>query len=307
MCNASTHYPTIFALLALLISTSTVNAEEAAVDTKSSITSDVPERSKAQFSGGPGYAVFPTPHLQSGIGKGVGLIGSTINIEGTTTDAYAILFGGQVNGLTIGIADLHLIPKTPFSNSSDTLYGSVGWHGERGTGYQAIISYRGVGSEENPFLTTKTYTLGIAANEIEEGGGEISYGYTLTVHQNTMRQGNDYAYVGHGVNAMVDKSLGARWSGYLSGNVNLFRYSNPDSYSRFQEKRVNLSLGLGGGVSYHYNAGLSLFAGCDFYNQHSSLPLGYIYNQHQIIEGVQGTSLGSYASSSINFGVRYNF
>lgn len=307
MLNTSTHYPTIFALLTLLISTSTVKAEEAAVDTEGTVTGHIPERSKAQFSSSPGYTIFPTPHIQPGIGEGVGLIGSTMNIKGTTTNAYAILFRGQVKDLTIGIADLHLIPKTPNANASDTLYGNVGWYGERGMGYQALISYRGVGSEENPFLAAKTYTLGIAANEVKEEGGDLSYGYTLTVHQNTERQGNDYAYVGHAVNSMVDKTLGERWSGYLSGSVNLFLYSNPDSFSQFQKRRVNLSLGLGGGVSYHYSAGLSLFAGCDFYIQRSNLPRGFIYNQLQIIEGIQGTSLGSYTSSSINVGVRYNF
>ena len=307
MRNTPTDYPIIFALLSLLISTSTAKAEETAVDTESTVTRYFPERSKAPFSSGPGYAVFPDPHIQPGIGEGVGLIGSTMNIEGTATNAYAILFGREVNGLTIGIADLHLIPKTPDANTTDTLYGSVGWHGERGTGYQSIISYRGVGSEENPFLAAKTYTLGIAANEVTEGGREISYGYTLTIRQNTQRQGNDYAYVGHRLNGMVDKSLGERWSGYLSGNVNLFLYSNPDSFSQFQKRRVNMSLALGGGASYHYSAGLSLFAGCDFYTQHSNLPIGFIYNQLQVIEGIQGASLGSYTSSSINFGVRYNF
>lgn len=307
MPNTPDHSPIIFALFALLISTPTVKAEEATVDTESTATGYSPELNKAQFSSGPGYAIFPYPHIQPGIGEGVGLIASTMNIEGTTTDAYAIQFGGEINNLTIGIAGLHLISRTPSSKITDTLYGSIGWFGDGGVGYQTLISYRGVGSEDNPFHTFKTYTLGVTANEAKENGSDISYGYTLTSHRNTERQGNDYAYIGHRLNGMIDKSLGGKWSGYMNGNIDLYLYSNPDSYPQFQKKRVNSSLSLGAGVSYHYSAGLSLFAGCDFYTQHSNLPRGLAYNQLQIIEGVQSASLGSYTSRSINLGVRYNF
>jgi hypothetical protein len=59
-----------------------------------------------------GYAVFPYPYSLPGIGQGLGLVGGAMNIDGTYTDAYGILFGGDVKGIAAGVADLHLIPRT---------------------------------------------------------------------------------------------------------------------------------------------------------------------------------------------------
>lgn len=192
------------------------------------------------------------------------------------------------------------------TTTTDTLFGSVGWQGD-GTSYQTNFSYRGFGSQQNPFFDSNTYTLGISANTMGERGLPLSYGYTLAINQNLKRQGNDYAYVSHAVNGRMDKLLADKWSGFLSGNMNLYLYTNPDSYTNFQKKRVNLSLGVATGVSYRYSNELAFSGSYDYTIQRSSLPLGFVYNQLQIIEGIQSSSLGSYARSSINFSVRYNF
>lgn len=193
------------------------------------------------------------------------------------------------------------------STTSDTIFGSVGWQGADHAGYQANFSYRGFGSQQNQFFDANTYTFGVSASTVGEGGLPLSYGYSLTINQNTHYKGNDYAYVSHGINGRVDKSLGDDWSGYLSGNMNLYLYSNPDSYTGFRSKRTNLSLGAGIGANYRYSNSLSFYASYDYTMQHSNLPLGYVYNQLQIIEGVQSSSLGSYTRNSMNLGVRYNF
>lgn len=71
----------------------------------------IPERRKPQFSTEFGYAVFPYPYSLPGIGSGVGLVGGASNIKGSFTDAYGILFGGEITGLAVGLADVHIIPK----------------------------------------------------------------------------------------------------------------------------------------------------------------------------------------------------
>lgn len=190
--------------------------------------------------------------------------------------------------------------------TTDTLFGSVGWQGT-GTNYQSNFSYRGFGSQQNPFFDASTYTVGISANIMGEHGMPLSYGYTLSINQNLKRQGNDYAYVNHAVNGRVDKLLADNWSGYLNGNMALYLYSNPDSYTNFQKKRVNVSLGLGAGVNYRYSPTLSFSGSYDYTIQRSNLPLGFIYNQLQVIEGIQSSSLGSYVRSGVNFSVRYSF
>jgi hypothetical protein len=72
----------------------------------------ISERRKPQFSTEFGYAVFPYPYSLPGIGSGVGLVGGASNIAGSHTDAYGILFGGGITGLALGLADVHIIPKT---------------------------------------------------------------------------------------------------------------------------------------------------------------------------------------------------
>ncbi|MBI1823178.1 MAG: hypothetical protein HYR80_03565 [Nitrospirae bacterium] len=71
----------------------------------------IPERRKSQFSTEFGYAVFPYPYSLPGIGSGVGLVGGASNVAGTHTDAYGILFGGQIIGLAVGLADVQILPK----------------------------------------------------------------------------------------------------------------------------------------------------------------------------------------------------
>lgn len=295
------------ALVLLSISAATLKAEERVVDAGNITSSGAAGLGKTHFSSNPGYTVFPEPHIQPGIGEGFGMIGGIMNVDDKNAAAYSILYSGRVKGMAIGIADLHITSNSAGEESSDTFYGSVGWHQERATSYQAIVSYRGAGSQENPFLTAKTYSAGITASETGAHERELSYGYTVTRRDNTERQGNDYAYVSHRLNAMINGALNGKWSYYLRTNANLFLYSNPDSYAQYEKKRVNYSISLGGGVTYHYNKELSLFAGYDFYTQHSNLTRGFAYNQLHIIEGIQSASLGSYNSNSANIGIRYNF
>ncbi len=71
-----------------------------------------PDRRKDQFATDFGYALFPYPYSLPGIGTGLGLVGGASNIAGTHADAYGMAFGGDITGLALGVADLHVIPKT---------------------------------------------------------------------------------------------------------------------------------------------------------------------------------------------------
>jgi len=70
-----------------------------------------PDRRKDQFATDYGYALFPYPYSLPGIGTGLGLVGGASNIGGTHTDAYGMAFGGDITGLALGVADVHIIPK----------------------------------------------------------------------------------------------------------------------------------------------------------------------------------------------------
>ncbi|MDA8421793.1 MAG: BamA/TamA family outer membrane protein [Nitrospiraceae bacterium] len=70
-----------------------------------------PDRRKPQFTKNFGYALFPYPYSLPGIGSGIGLVGGAMNIADTYTDAYGIVFTGDVRGEAVGVADIHLIPR----------------------------------------------------------------------------------------------------------------------------------------------------------------------------------------------------
>ena len=72
----------------------------------------VPDRRKPQWTTDFGYALFPYPYSLPGLGSGISLVGGAMNIADTYTDAYGIVFTGQVRGAAAGIADIHLIPRT---------------------------------------------------------------------------------------------------------------------------------------------------------------------------------------------------
>jgi hypothetical protein len=72
----------------------------------------VPERRRDQFPKDYSYAAFPYPYRLPGIGSGLSLAAGATNIADTYTDAYGILFMGDVKGGAIGVGDIHLIPRT---------------------------------------------------------------------------------------------------------------------------------------------------------------------------------------------------
>jgi hypothetical protein len=81
-----------------------------------------PDRRKNQFATDFGYALFPYPYSLPGIGTGLGIVGGASNIAGTHTDAYGMAFGGDIVGVALGVADVHVIPKNLILDSG---FGSV--------------------------------------------------------------------------------------------------------------------------------------------------------------------------------------
>lgn len=193
------------------------------------------------------------------------------------------------------------------STITETFRLGADWAGRDRVGYRAFMTYRGFGSTLNPFLDADTVNLGINRNHSGPEQTFLSYGYTLTVNENNNILGNDYAYVGNGVNGRIDKRFDNKLTGNINGRVGLNIYTNPDSSTNFMRYRRTFSFGVGAGVDYRYASWVSFVARYNFFTQYSNLPVGFIFNELQAIEGQQSTSLGSYVSNSISVGVRMNF
>src|SRR5512139_1237825 len=63
----------------------------------------VPERRRDQFPKDYSYAAFPYPYRLPGIGSGLSLAAGATNVADTYTDAYGVLFMGDVKGGAIGV------------------------------------------------------------------------------------------------------------------------------------------------------------------------------------------------------------
>lgn len=121
-------------LLALLMGSWAVPSHADDSASQSSSSNLAPDRRKGQFQKSFGYALFPYPYSLPGIGSGLGLVGGALNIADTYTDAYGIIFTGQVRGAAAGVADLHLIPKTLILDTgySSISKASIRSYGQRG-------------------------------------------------------------------------------------------------------------------------------------------------------------------------------
>jgi hypothetical protein len=105
----------VLALLAALASGAVLAQSEAAAAATAGDAAGppafAPERRKTQFPEGFGYALFPYPYSLPGIGSCLSLVGGVMNVADTYTDAYGIVFGGDVKGAAVGVADVHLLPR----------------------------------------------------------------------------------------------------------------------------------------------------------------------------------------------------
>ena len=103
----------LFIALCLVISlVPAVKAEDKSPDSAGAGYSFPIDRRKEQFETSFAYAVFPMPYSLPGIGKGISLVGGAMNIANTYTDAYGIVYTGDVEGAAVGVADIHIIPRT---------------------------------------------------------------------------------------------------------------------------------------------------------------------------------------------------
>jgi len=93
-----------------------------------------PERRREQFPRDYGYAAFPFPYRLPGVGSGLSLVAGALNIADGYTDAYGIVFGGEVKGGAVGVGDIHLVPRTlildlGYSNVSKAAFQSYAQRG----------------------------------------------------------------------------------------------------------------------------------------------------------------------------------
>jgi len=147
-----------FALCFLILFIPAAAVADGSTVSASADSSVFADRRKEQFESSFAYAIFPLPYVLPGIGRGLALGGGAMNISNTYTDAYGVVYGGDVEGAAVGLSDIHLIPRT--------LILDVGVGAVSKASIQNYIE-RGMNSDKNNYLL-------IEVNNSEYFGGRLT-------------------------------------------------------------------------------------------------------------------------------------
>lgn len=174
------------------------------------------------------------------------------------------------------------------------------------SGLSFNLSYSDFDSSSSPFFSSYTTAGGVSISQPATSTDTLRMGYTYVINDNKELVGSDYAYTSHALSAGLEHFM--PW-----GSVNLtlgfaiFDYSNLDSFSQFTSRRRNIRNNLALGLTYRYRPDISLFASLAWTDNRSNLPVGFILNSEDIIEGQQSSSLSDYRRELLTTGINLRF
>jgi tetratricopeptide (TPR) repeat protein len=168
------------------------------------------------------------------------------------------------------------------------------------------LSYSDFDSSSSPFFSSYTSAAGVAVSQPVTSLNTVRLGYSYVHNENKELVGSDYAYSSHGLSAGLDHFM--PWGSVnLNLGLTLFNYANLDSFSQFTERRRNVRSNLALGATYRYRPDINLFATLAWTDNRSNLPVGFILNSEDIIEGQQSSSLSDYRRTVLTTGINLRF
>ena len=175
--------------------------------------------------------------------------------------------------------------------------------------WRVNASYRVFESSSAPLFDSSIYSLGGLLNQGLGNGWSWSGSYTFTNNINAKPIGNDFAYMSHGLSFNLSKFLAPGWSANGGYSFTHSLYTNPDSVTRFREKRINNFHALSGGLNFFYSDDLRFFANYSFQLNSSNLPTGFILSPEDAntAVGIQSPSLGNYSKHVLTVGMGITF
>ena len=165
------------------------------------------------------------------------------------------------------------------------------------------LSYTDFESNSSPFFSAFNYSGGFGINQPYGARSAINLGYNYNVNKNKEELGDDYAYKSHGLNFGFEWAISPEIIANARYGYSLSNYSNLDSFSQFTEYRKNRRHAFSLGGSYRYHKKIRLFANISWSVNSSNLPVGFILNAQDIIEGQQSSSLGDYSQGIFTMGM----
>lgn len=177
------------------------------------------------------------------------------------------------------------------------------------SGWRVNGSYRMFESASAPLFDSTIYSLGGLLSQSLGNGWSWSGGYNFGNYGNTRAIGSDFAYFSNGVSFQLSKFLAPGWSANGGYSYTYSTYKNPDSVTRFQQRRVNSFNALSFGLNYYYTDMLRFFASYSYQQNSSNLPTGFILSPQDVntAVGIQSPSLGDYEKHVVTVGMGINF
>lgn len=168
------------------------------------------------------------------------------------------------------------------------------------------LSYNQFEAKTNDAFSSYTTTAGLSLSQQVSDITRVRLGYNWVRNENMELLGNDYAYVSHGINFGLDRFTS--W-----GSVNLgygytqLDYSNPDSFTQFTRFRKNSRHNISLGANYSLRRNIRLFTNVSWTDNQSNLPVGFVLDPEDVIQGLQSPSLSNYQRLMVTTGINARF
>lgn len=175
------------------------------------------------------------------------------------------------------------------------------------TDISMLLSYTDFDSETSSFFSAMTYTAGLTLKQTLTKGNRVTIGYGYVRNDNKESLGRDYAYQSHGVIIRLQSNFYQRISAGLNYGYTRLMYSKADTFASTGKHRDNRRHTVSLDTAYRLQHNLKLNSGISWTRNNSNLPVGFVLNPQDVIEGQQSTSLGDYERLVITIGMELAF
>lgn len=229
----------------------------------------------------------------------------------------ALLSGGRVS-----------TSNTLFLESSEAfrMPSIIGWDREKPVDSSVKVDYfySDLNTGTNSFFSARTTSIGMTFDQNFAFRKIVGLSYFYTRNRNKEDIGSDNAYNSHRISVNFQSGFNSkneilrRMSSNVTYSMFYYNYVNPDSFSNFTQRRVNLTNLLTAGLTYSFKPNINFYLNYFYQTNNSNLPVGFVFSARDRVEGLQGntsatpigiqsTSLGDFSRQSITFGMGWSF
>ena len=258
---------------------------------------------RLRFSTSPTYSTYHVGHFD--------YLNTSSSLSATMFPANYTIVGGYTNRINRG-----LVTSSRFSDSK-VFFGEGSarlklpqifspFSGDHVISNLSLnASYTNFDSDNTPFFSAYIYNVGFGLNQPFGDRSSINLGYNYTINKNKYDDtlSADYAYKSHGIDAGFETAIATGLSANIRYSIDLINYTNTDSVSQFTEFRKNMRQTISFGGSYRLSENIRFYTSMSWTINKSNLPVGFVLDAQDVIEGQQSSSLGEYDRGTITIGM----